>query len=239
MHEHYSSSFFVLSATPNEIINVVNSFENKISAGIDNIPLSAMKCSIVCIAEPLCSIINCSFSSGVIPDETKIAKICPIFKDGIKNYFSNYRPISVLPSFSKIFEKLIYNRLLKYLNVKGILSKNQFGFRSGFSTYMALLDIHDKISKAIDDGNYSIGIFIDLSKAFDTVNHNILFKKLEHYGITGVPLEWFRNYLSDRKQCVEINNVLSDFKYVTCGVPQCLILGPLLFSIYMNGNHVM
>jgi hypothetical protein len=111
--------------------------------------------------------------------------VCPIFKAGPENAFSNYRPISILPSFSKIFEKAVHRRLSEYMDSKKILIKNQFGFRSNHSTYMAIQDMYNKISQSIDNREYSIGIFVDLSKAFDTINHDILFCKLEHYGIRG------------------------------------------------------
>ncbi len=148
--------------------------------------------------------------------------------------FTNYRPISVLPSFSKIFEKIVYKRLEAYIKFNGILENNQFGFRCKHSTHMAILDMYDKISESIDKHEVSIGIFIDLSKAFDTINHKILIDKLEHYGIRGVPLHWFRDYLSNRKQYVYYNNTASTLRAITCGVPQGSILGPLLFVLYMN-----
>ena len=193
-----------------------------------------MKRSICFVADPISAIINSSMCSGVFPDLLKIAKVCPIFKGGDKSEFQNYRPISVLPSFSKIFEKVVFNRLLLYLDSKNILSKNQYGFRKHHSTYMSLIDMYDRISGAVDKNEFSIGIFIDLSKAFDTLDHNILLRKLEHYGIHGVALDWFRSYLCNRKQCVILNGVMSDLQHITYGVPQGSILGPLLFILYIN-----
>jgi len=140
----------------------------------------------------------------------KIAKVCPIFKGGASNEFSNYRPISVLPSFSKIFEKAVFNRLNSYISTNNILSHMvfvqygyQYGFRSKFSTYMSLLDLNDKVTDSIDKKKIVVGIFIDLSKAFDTINHNILLKKLEHYGVRGNSLSWFQNYLPNTKLFVK------------------------------------
>ena len=154
------------------------------------------------ICHPLTHFINLSIISGVFPDQLKIARVIPLFKSGDKSIFTNYRPVSVLPAFSKILEKVIYNRLLDYLNKHEILSDNQFGFRKHHSTEYALTLLYDKISSAIDNNELTVGIFIDLSKAFDTVNHQILLDKLSHYGIRGVAFNWFVSYLSNRHQFV-------------------------------------
>ena len=217
-----------------EVINVVNCLNNKTSYGVDDIPVIIVKKCISAIANPMAALINCSFRTGRFPDSLKIAKICPIFKSGCENEFSNYRPISILPSFSKIYEKIAYNRLENFVLSNETLTNCQYGFRSKHSTFMALLDMYNKVSESIDLGNFTIGIFIDLSKAFDTIDHGILCHKLEHYGVRGIALEWFRDYLNSRKQCVSFNNVFSGFKEITCGVPQGSILGPLLFILYVN-----
>ena len=228
------NSFSLFPTDASEICKIVDGFKNKWSAGCDEIPVNILKLSIRFIAEPISKLINSSFSAGIFPNKLKIAKVCPIYKSGEKNSFSNYRPISILPSFSKVFEKAVSNRLLSFFEKKQLLIDNQYGFRPKHSTYMALLQMYDKISLAADKNEYSIGIFIDLSKAFDTLNHSILIKKLEHYGIRGIPLEWFKNYLSERKQYVFLNDASSATQNVTCGVPQGSVLGPLLFIIYIN-----
>jgi retron-type reverse transcriptase len=148
--------------------------------------------------------------------------------------FVNYRPVSILPIFSKIFERVIYNRLLSYINKFNILNDNQFGFRKDHSTSSALLQLYDKSSSAIDQNKFTIGIFLDLSKAFDTANHYILFEKLQHYGIRGKALDWFKSYFSNRFQFVQYNGVCSQKMTIQCGVPQGSILGPLLFLFYIN-----
>jgi hypothetical protein len=158
----------------------------------------------------------------------------PNFQEREKSSMSNYRPISVLPSFSKIFEKAVSNRLAAFLNRNHILIDNQYGFRQKHSTYMAIMDMYDKISNAIENGEFALGIFIDLSKAFDTLNHEILVKKLEFYGVRGITLDWFTSYLHARQQCVSLNGISSSMRQISCGVPQGSILGPLLFIIYIN-----
>lgn len=164
----------------------------------------------------------------------KIARVVPIFKSGDQTLFTNYRPISVLPCFSKFLERIIYNRILLYLNKFNILYDNQYGFRRNHSTSLALVDLYDKISLALDRKEFAAGVFIDLSKAFDTVNHNILFDKLQHYGIRGLALDWVKSYFYQRSQFVEYNGHRSLPEVIRCGVPQGSILGPLLFIIYVN-----
>ena len=177
---------------------------------------------------------NLSITEGYFPKQLKTAKVTPIFKAGDKTDPGNYRPISVLPCLSKILEKIMYNRLYDYLVKHDILFKKQFGFQKGHSTEHALLELISEISDSFEQNKYTIGVFIDLSKAFDTVDHDILISKLKRYGITGENLNWFKNYLTDRKQCVTYDGLLTETKRIVCGVPQGSILGPLLFLIYVN-----
>ena len=145
-----------------------------------------------CIVKPLMHIFNLSFLTGIIPNALKIARVTPVYKANNKENFSNYRPISVLPCFSKILEKLTYKRAITFLNKNNILSNNQYGFRAGHSTQQLVIELVDKTSQAIERKEYTVGLFLDLSKAFDTLNHHILLEKLQHYGSRGVALEWFK-----------------------------------------------
>ena len=164
----------------------------------------------------------------------KIAKVIPIFKKGDPLVFSNYRPISLLSCFSKILEKIIYERTVNFIKKHNIFCKTQFGFREKHTTSQAILYFIDKIASATDNHKHTAGILLDFSKAFDTIDHEILLYKLNHYGIRGRALEWFRSYLSDRQQYVYLNHCESTYKYTSCGVPQGSLLGPLLFLCYIN-----
>ena len=196
--------------------------------------MNIIKQSIHLIVEPITHIINLSITNGIVPDKMKLARVIPVFKCNDQTQLSNYRPISVLPVFSKILERLIYNRMVHYLDSYNILCHQQFGFRKGYSTSMALIRLSDQLFTAIDNKKFTIGIFLDLSKAFDTVNHEILFTKLEHYGFRGIVLDWMKSYFINRKQFVQYNNHCSDLKEISCGIPQGSILGPLLFLLYIN-----
>ena len=216
-----------------EVKNIILSLKNS-AAGHDDVGASLLKLSIEHIVAPLTHICNLSLSEGVFPDQLKIANVVPLYKAEDSMMFNNYRPVSVLCVLSKIFEKIMFTRVQVFLNELQILYKYQFGFRKGHSTYMAHIVLMDKLIHAMENGEYVIGIYLDFSKAFDTVNHAILLDKLHHYGIRGVAHSWFKNYLTNRHQFVTYNGAKSKLKVINCGVPQGSILGPLLFLIYIN-----
>ena len=231
------------SAEPIQIANVFNNFFTSIAAkikdptkstGPNSIPTKVLKLLKNDISAQLSDIFNVSFSTGVFPTILKIAKVVPIHKKQSKLAHSNYRPIPVLSNLEKILEKLMYSRIFKFLNDSNSIYPLQFGFRQKYSTTHALISLTEDIRKNLDKGNIGCGIFVDLQNAFDTVEHDILLAKLEHYGIRGLANEWFRSYLSNRKQYVSINGNESSLASVLYGVPQGSVLGAFLFLIYIN-----
>ena len=175
-----------------------------------------------------------SIESGIFPDSWEIARVAPIFKSGSTEDRSNYRPISVLPVVSRLFEKLIYDQLYEYLDSNMHLFKDQYGFRNLHSVVSCLLNCTNDWYVNIDRGKFTAMIFIDLKKAFDTVDHQILLNRMRNYGIDGLEHQWFSSYLDNRRQFCKVNGVSSDLAEINIGVPQGSCLGPLLFLIYIN-----
>lgn len=214
--------------------SIIDKLTPKCSTGFDGISTKLTKMIKDAILKPVTMIINQMLNTGIFPDQLKIAKVNPIYKKDDEYQFTNYRPISLLPALSKIFEKVIFNQLYEYFHQKKLFYSAQYGFRKGHSTELASLELVDRIMIEMDKGKTPLSIFLDLSKAFDTLDHEILIQKLKHYGITGISLDLMRSYISGRQQFVEIENTKSDTLTLTTGVPQGSILGPLLFLIYIN-----
>ena len=216
-----------------EVFQIIKSFKNKSTC---DTKISALKIANTSygFTSTLACVINKSFEEGVFPEQLKLARVTPIHKEGSKSDVANYRPISLLTSFSKIYEKLMHSRISIFLESNNSLFEGQYGFRSGRSCEHALLNAQNSLLQNLSKNQVSLLLLIDFSKAFDMVDHSILLKKLEHYGIRGLALKWLESYLSDRKQFVSINGTDSETLVMDYGVPQGSILGPLLFIIYIN-----
>ena len=231
---HFPDSMFLSPVTSYEVESYISQIDSTESVGPYSIPVPWLKILKAHIAPILSCLVNESLLCGIFPEKPKLAKVTPVFKKGSTQDKDNYRPIGFLSVFSKIFEKVMYERLYAYLQCHNILYSLQFGFRQKCPANHAPISIAESIRCSVDNKEFDCGIFIDLKKAFDTVNHSILLLKLHHYGVRGKAYEWFQSYLSNRKQFVCVHGHDSDSLPLTCGVPQGSILGPLLFLLYVN-----
>jgi len=228
-------SMYLKPITKQELLTHLETLNKKKSPGVDDISPRIVTTVANIIIDPLLHIYNLSFTSGIFPEKLKMAKIIPLYKKNEHFLPGNYRPISLLSIFSKILEKLMQKRLYNYLSQFDMLFELQFGFREKHSTTLALIEITDKIRNEVDKGNTVVGIYLDLSKAFDTVNHEKLLRKLFHYGVRGIVYDWFQSYLSNRTQKIFVNQMYSSARRsALVGVPQGSALSPLLFLCYVN-----
>ena len=228
-----SSSMYLSPVTDDECVAMIDNLTN-LRTDLSSISIDVLKTHKYQLSPIISSTINFSFQVGVFPDILKIATITPIFKKGDSKLLKNYRPISVLPVLSKIFEKCLYNRLINFIDQNLILHPDQFGFRKNVSTESAVVELTNSLYSSLNLKKHSICVFIDFQKAFDTINHSVLLRKLEFYGVSGVVLDLFKSYLTNRKQVVKIGKSYSGSAVLRVGVPQGSILGPLLFIIYVN-----
>ena len=231
--QNIDTIFNINPVTEDGIIKTMGQF--KASAdGWDSLKPSIIKNIKEYVKLPLAHICNLSFRTGVFPTGLKLANVAPVFKANDKLTFTNYRPVSFLPVFSKLVERLMYNRLVTYINENRLLHKYQFRFQEDKATYMAFIVLIEKVTEAIDKGESVVGVFLDFSKAFDTVDHGILVAKLHKYGVHDTALKWFEDYLTNRMQYITYNSIKSGQKLIEYGLPQGSILGPLLLLLYIN-----
>jgi len=228
-----ASSMFMQPVTVEHVKSVISEFPCK-SCNINEIPSFIFKYCSNILAPPIANLFNESIGTGVFPSCLKLARVIPIHKNGDHKSLNNYRPISTLSFLSKIFERLMFKRLQSFISANNIINCNQFGFRQGSSTSDAIAEFLNYAYESLDGKGVLVSVFLDFSKAFDTVNHVILLSKLDRLGVRGIANEWFKSYLTERKQYVSINNFLSPVKTMSLGVPQGSILGPILFLLYIN-----
>ena len=230
----HTETFKLRNITVSEVWKALKELKPKKATGADGIPSRLLKDGAEALASPLSVLFNLTIQQNVIPVEWKKAKVTPLHKAGEKDDPKNYRPISVLPVVSKVLERLVHRQLAGYFDKHNLLCKSQSGFRRKHSTETAVTYFTDEILMNMDNGLVTGSVFIDLAKAFDTVDHDILISKLKYYGVCDESLPWFKNYFSGRKQVVCIDSQTSDEFDIRSGVPQGSILGPLLFIAYIN-----
>lgn len=228
------NSMFLTPITKNELVKHISSLKSSGCPGYDGISTQIIKQTHMEIMTPLLHIINLIFKTGIVPSDFKMSIVTPIHKNGPKTDIKNYRPISVISNFSKIFEKCFKEKLTMFFNKNDILSDDQYGFMNGSSTSDALHRFATEIINNLNTGNKCIGVFLDLAKAFDTVPHKKLLDVLIHYGVRGTVSKLIESYLTNRSQVVKINKILSDRQIIKIGVPQGTVLGPILFITYLN-----
>ena len=234
LKQNITSSFSFTTVNSNDVEKIINKLKPKTSCGPDGMSMKLLKIISNHVANPISLLINQSLVTGIFPSKFKIAKVLPLMKKANNYNIENFRPISLLNTISKVLEKCVFNQVYDYFETNRLFYISQYGYRKRHSTESACLELIDKLSHQLDSNQTPLCLFLDLSKAFDTLNHEILLSKLQYYGLSDTPLKWFSSYLSERQQYVELNGSKSNTSYINTGVPQGSILGPLLFIIYIN-----
>ena len=223
-----------ITTNEDEVLKLCKEINGMKASGFDLLSSRICKDAFLVLVDKLVHIFNCSLSSSEFPESWKIAKVVPLFKGGERDDVGNYRPVSLLPLPGKLLEKIVHSRIVGFLDDAKFLSMHQGGFRKGHSTTSTIADLTDELFEKTNHGLTTLAAFIDLKKAFDTVNQSILLKKLAKAGVRNKTLAWCRNYLTGRKQCILANGRTSSYLPIKCGVPQGSVLGPLFFLMYVN-----
>ena len=235
--DNFPHTFSFTPVTSNMVTEIINKLHSKSSTGFDSVSTILLKKVKNELVEILTLIINQSITTGIFPQKLKIAKVVPLHKKDDPTILNNYRPISILTAISKIFEKVMFQQIHRYFNNYNIYYSNQYGFRQYHSTELAQIELIDRVVTDMDKGKLPINIFIDLTKAFDTIDHSILLHKLNHYGFSTIALSLMESYLNNREQYIDLDGTTSSYMTLKSGVPQGSILGPLMFIIYINDMH--
>ena len=229
----HPSYFFLEPVSPIEVEFHIQNLKNS-KQDINSISIQMLKDNREILSPLIADLINKCFETGTFPNTFKKALVLPLHKKDSPDIMSNYRPISILPKLSKIIEKCLKSRLLHYFTRNNLFNTVQFGFLEGVSTQDAMLHLTEKIYSNLHNKLSTLAVYVDFSKCFDTLNRNILLKKLSIYGIRGIPLLLLKSYLDNRWQAVKVNNIISEYKLINAGVPQGSVLGPILYLIYVN-----
>ena len=238
------NSIYFQPTDQNEIKRIISQLPNKGSSGYDNISNKLLKCINDEISKPLCELFNASLEQGIFPSNMKLSEVILLHKGKSRDAAENYRPTSLLITISKVLEKLVYKRVYSFLDSNGSLYTSQYGFRSNHSTDNVVTELLGEVLKNLENKRYTLAIFLDLSKAFDTLEHEVVIKKLARYGIRGTCQEWFKSYLSNRTMRLKCRTSLNPEEVksktydVNYGTPQGSCLGPLIFLIFCNDLHL-